>query len=259
MSRWIVALVAVTVVVGSFGQAYGTTHSPGSPIGGDFVLGPTTPGKWGGPAMGTSGGVVTYSFMATGATTAEDHAGGTFTHLGAFMPVGWKAEIVSAFAAWSAIADISFVEVADDGSAFNTGTVGDIRIGGATFDGPGTTLAHAYYPPVNGVGAAGDLHFDLAEAWKTGFGGAGVDIFQVAAHEIGHSIGLAHEDLPMVALMNPFYTEGNPPGLLADDIAGAVFIYGPSSSGVIPEPMTMCALSMAVAGLVGYVRKRKRG
>ena len=32
-----------------------------------------------------------------------------------------------------------------------------------------------------------------------------------------------------------------------------------STSGTIPEPATMCALGLAVAGLGGYVRKRRRG
>ncbi len=42
---------------------------------------------------------------------------------------------------------------------------GDIRIGAHKFDGAGRTLAHTYYPPPNGVTAAGDAHFDYAENW----------------------------------------------------------------------------------------------
>ena len=33
---------------------------------------------------------------------------------------------------------------------------------------------------------------------------------------------------------------------------------GPSPAGVIPEPATMCAIALAVAGLGGYVKKRRR-
>lgn len=214
-----------------------------------FVLGPTTPGKWGGPAMGTPGGTVTWSLMDSGIGTDADAS----TALSAFMPVGFKAEIEAAFAAWSAVADIDFMETADDGLVFDVGVVGDIRIGGHTFDGPGGTLAHGFYPPVNGTGAAGDIHFDTAEIWKIGFGGAGFDIFTVMAHEIGHAIGLDHTMVP-ASLMNPFYTEAFS-GPQADDIAGAVFIYGPRDVDV-PEPETL-VLSLLALALLSFSTKRK--
>ena len=81
------------------------------------------------------------------------------------MPGAYKAEIISALSAWSAVADITFVEVADSGHAYNAaGAAGDIRFGGHVFDGAGGILAHGFFPPVNGVSAAGDIHFDVADA-----------------------------------------------------------------------------------------------
>ncbi len=212
-----------------------------------YVLSPTTPGKWGSPTMGT-GATVTWSLMSTGTSCGIEFAGCVITSLADFMPTGFLSAIESAFAAWSAVADINFVMVADDGAAFNAPTTsGNIRLGGHAFDGASGVLAHGYYPPNNGNSAAGDIHFDIAENWSLGFAGPGFDIFQVMAHELGHAIGLDHTGVPG-SLMNPYYTEAFS-GPQADDIAGARFIYGPARTQV-PEPGTLALLGLALAGLV---------
>jgi Matrixin len=204
-----------------------------------FVPGPTSPGKWGSPVMGT-GATVTWSLMRT------------ISSLGSFMPAGYLTEIQAAFSAWSAVANINFVQVADDGAAFNAATTsGDMRFGGHFFDGVNGTLAHGFFPPGNGFTAAGDMHFDTSETWKVGFGGPGFSIFQVAAHEIGHAIGLGHTAVPS-SLMNPFYTEAFA-GPQADDIAGGVFIYG----APVPEPSGYL-LAFAGLGLAWVAGKRKK-
>ncbi len=234
-----------------------------------FVLGPTDPGKWGAPAMGTPGGTVTWSLMGsdiaiderTGPPGKPTGFDGDSTALSSFMTGGFKPEIEDAFNAWSAVADIQFVEVNDSGDPFNaSGASGDIRLGGHVFDGPGGTLAHGFFPPDNGITAAGDIHFDEDEIWDLTDAGAGFNIFRVAAHEIGHAIGLGHvSETVVTALMNPFYTEATPLGLLADDIAGAQFIYGPPPIEPIPEPCTMTLLGIGIFGMFGYGwRQRKR-
>ncbi len=170
------------------------------------------------------------------------------------MPVGYHAAITAAFAAWSSVADIQFVEVVDSGHAFNAaGASGDIRIGGHAFDGAGGILAHGYYPPTNGSSAAGDIHFDIADTWKLGTGGAGFNIFQVMAHEIGHAIGLDHTSVAN-SLMNPFYTEAFL-GPQADDIAGARFIYGRATQGVPDGGSTLLLLG---AGLMAFAALRRK-
>ena len=64
----------------------------------------------------------------------------------------------------------------------------------------------------------------LASAQKRCF--AGVNLFIVAAHEFGHSLGLAHSSVPN-SLMAPFY-QGYVPNyrLHADDIAAIQQLYG---------------------------------
>lgn len=202
--------------------------------------------------MGT-GANITYSFMPTGTSCASaEFVGCTITALSTFMPAGFQAEIVAALSAWSAVANLTFIEVADDGAAFNANTnSGDLRFGGHVFDGAGGTLAHGFFPPVNGKTAAGDMHFDTAETWNIGFGGPGFSIFQVTAHEVGHALGLDHTGVAN-SLMNPFYSEAFS-GPQADDIAGMQAIYGVAVA--IPEPTSWAMMGL---GLAAVLMRRRR-
>jgi hypothetical protein len=196
------------------------------------------------PGPGIPGGTVTWSFTADGVDMSAEPASPNVaiqslpTFQGCFV-----TEIEDAFDAWSAVSDIQFVQVADNGIAFNgAGAAGDIRVGAHVFDGPGGVLAHGYFPPPNGVSAAGDIHFDQAENWDCVDTGPQFDIGVVVTHEIGHAIGLNHESPPPTALMNPTYN----PAVhipLADDITAAESIYG----GVGPS----CVLDVSLAYAAG--------
>ncbi len=120
-------------------------------------------------------------------------------------------------------------------------------------DGAFGTLAHAYYPPPNGTTAAGDTHFDVADNWTVSSidGDTNtIDIFQVAAHEIGHALGLMHTSVPG-SLMNPIYSEAFT-GIQADDLAGIIDIFvggGRAAAATTPEPITAALALLSLTAL----------
>jgi peptidoglycan hydrolase-like protein with peptidoglycan-binding domain len=138
-----------------------------------------------------------------------------------------RTALASAFTLWSQATPLRFTEIPvangpDIVVRFVAGDHGD----GNTFDGAGSVLAHAYYPPPGGGAFAGDAHFDDAETWTVALPvpAGGTDLVTVAAHEIGHSLGLAHST-DAGALMYPYY--GGPHRHLgADDVLGIQTIYG---------------------------------
>ncbi|XP_043228035.1 stromelysin-3-like [Amphibalanus amphitrite] len=149
-----------------------------------------------------------------------------------------RKAISDAFQAWADVSALTFTEIAasTDSKAnidvrFEYGDHGD----GDAFDGPGGTLAHAFFPIYGG-----DAHFDKSESFIVTPGGRnGVDLFTVAAHEFGHSLGLAHSEVND-ALMAPFY---RPPGvnrdiIKQDDIKGIQSMYGPPEEQPDPAPDT---------------------
>lgn len=135
-----------------------------------------------------------------------------------------------AFGLWGDQTPLTFTETtssadADIIVAWAVGDHGD----GDPFDGPGDILAHASFPnPYDNSQVF--LHFDDDERWVDS-DTRDVDLLTVAAHEIGHTLGLAHSNDPG-ALMFPSYS-GPHRSLGDDDIAGIQEIYGVGSA---PDP-----------------------
>ncbi|ELK16520.1 Stromelysin-1 [Pteropus alecto] len=115
------------------------------------------------------------------------------------------------------------------------------------FDGPGMVLAHAFSP---GPGINGDAHFDDDEKWTKDT--SGTNLFLVAAHELGHSLGLYHSansEALMYPVYNPF-TDLARFRLSQDDVNGIQSLYGPPpaspddpvvpTESVPPETPAMC-------------------
>ncbi|GAB1861325.1 Matrix metalloproteinase-2-like [Camponotus japonicus] len=138
---------------------------------------------------------------------------------------GVRLELSKALNLWARNSKLTFQEINSDHADilvyFHRGYHGD----GYPFDGRGQILAHAFFP---GKDRGGDAHFDEEEIWllKDDSNEEGTSLFAVAAHEFGHSLGLAHSSV-QGALMYPWY-QGLSPNyeLPEDDRHGIQQMYG---------------------------------
>jgi hypothetical protein len=160
-----------------------------------------------------------------------------------------KGELLSAFQAWEAAANVAFVEIADPGLA-------NIVIGAADDPG-GRAFANLSYRTGKGVrpvtmalgkprsaspgaDAAGDgspVAIDQAyvclngkSRWKAGFDG-NLDVYDLRhtfTHEVGHAIGLDHPD--STGAVMAFRYDERVRDLQAPDIAAVQRLYGARNS-----------------------------
>lgn len=172
-----------------------------------------------------------WSGDSTGLVTLQYH----FGQLSAKLPSDQaRAEIERALKEWALHAKLNFVP---GPSATTARTINFLFASGGhgdpyPFDGLGKTLAHTFYPsPPNQEPLAGDVHFDDDEGWRIG---ADTDFYSVALHELGHSLGLGHSDLPG-AVMYPFYRRAET--LTPEDVRAILGLYlPPDAGGTLPTP-----------------------
>jgi hypothetical protein len=177
--------------------------------------------------------LITISFVPDGTIVGSNSNGYIYSNLFATFngkfgaPSVWQNQILKAAQVWAQQTNINFAVVPDDGSDMGSGNfqqgapnVGDIRIGGYNF---GTTnLGQTYMPPpVNNFSLAGDMQFNTGRPFSIGTGG--YDLFTVAAHEMGHALGLYHSGY-YTADMYPSYNAIKS-ALTSDDINGLRNIY----------------------------------
>ena len=155
---------------------------------------------------------------------------------------------------WSAVTPLTFTQVSSASAAdivvqWVVGDHGD----GSPFDNGGTVengilknvLAHAF-PPPTGPGQnslLGDVHFDDFETWTTAIrsgSGQPIDLVTIAAHEIGHSLGLGHTTA-VGALMRANYT-GSQRSLSQTDVDAVQSLYGPPPDPNVPRNLSVVNL-----------------
>jgi hypothetical protein len=176
--------------------------------------------------------------------------------LGGGLPAATiKAAIQEALVRWASVAPLRFVEVPDAGPAPSTADYDAagkpmIRFGYRPVDGAYNVLAYGYYPGYTGL--AGDIQFDSTETWSVN-PSQGIDLTEVATHEIGHALGLAHSQVSpaiMDAIYGGYYHGPGTSFLYGDDVAAIRALYGAGSGAVIP----LAPPTFSVAGSTLYVR-----
>ena len=204
---------------------------------------------------------LTYSFAPDGSLAdnlfGSNRSSQLFSWLNGIYgsPAVWQPLFDSVFDNWGSLIGVTYIhEPNDDGVEANTlageiGVRGDVRIFAVTLDGGFGVLAYNQFPN------AGDMVFDAFDSFFNNTGTQSRRLRNVAAHEHGHGLGLAHS-CPQNAtkLMEPSAnTNFNGPQL--DDVLAGQRNYGdalePNDS--VFEPTDRGSISIGSSDLINNV------
>ncbi len=156
------------------------------------------------------------------------------------------AELARALTSWSRYADVRWRPAAAANEARSVTVFWGARSHGDAFPFAPEVLAHAFFPaPAVPEPLAGDIHFNDAYTWGVG-DPSRYDIFSVALHESGHSLGLGHSSNP-AAVMYPIY-HGIVQGPSTEDIRAIQTLYAPTVRGVLPLGWADTAIGGTIKG-----------
>ena len=136
-----------------------------------------------------------------------------------------RRELTCALSVWARHTLLTFTSHDDDKADIQIFFHHNYHGDGYPFDGPGSVLAHAFFP---GAGRGGDAHFDEDENWSEvrEISREATSLFAVAVHEFGHSLGLSHST-DKNSLMYPWYSTVPQDLSLPDDDKQAIqHLYG---------------------------------